>query len=186
MQERLEKMRVIGGKYRHRLLYWPNDNSIRPTKDRIREAIFSALGELNNKSFLDLFSGSGAIGIEALSRGSNDVYFVDSNVNAIKCISENLKSLEINEDYHIIKDDYQNVLEMFKKDNKQFDIVFLDPPYQKGRYIDIVFFLLNNNIVKEDGIIITESDKELEIEESLFRKVKLYKYGEIIVTFFRR
>lgn len=186
MQERLENMRVIGGIYRHRKLYWPSDSSIRPTKDRIREAIFSSLGPLDNMSFLDLFSGSGAMGIEAISRGSNDVVFVDINLNAIKCIKENLKSLDISKGYKVIISDYEDALNDFKEEKRKFDVIFLDPPYKEGRYEEIISFVLDNNLLLDNGIIVAESDKPLNVDESLFSKVKIHKYGEILVAFLRR
>ena len=186
MQERLENMRVIGGIYRHRKLLWPSDSSIRPTKDRIREAIFSSLGPLDNMSFLDLFGGSGAMGIEAISRGSNDVTFVDNNLNAIKCIKENLKSLDISNGYKVLVSDYESALNDFKENGVKFDVIFLDPPYKEGRYEEIIHFVLDNNLLLDNGIIVTESDKPINIDESLFNKVKVHKYGDILVTFLRR
>ena len=89
-------MRVIGGLYRHRKLTYPEDNkNIRPTKDRIREAFFSIVGDLTNKTFLDLYAGCGSMGIEAISRGATKSYFVDNNKESINFVKENLKSLNI-------------------------------------------------------------------------------------------
>ena len=96
-------MRIVAGKYRHRLIYWPEDPSIRPTKDRVREAIFAALNDIEGKTFLDLYAGSGSMGIEALSRGAKEVTFVDKGEPALKCVRENLKLLSIEDDYKIIK-----------------------------------------------------------------------------------
>ena len=98
-------MRIVGGKYRHRLISFPDDMAhTRPTKDRIREAVFSALGDINGYRVLDLYAGSGAMGIEALSRGAKHATFVDVSALAIKTIKDNITSLKIDpSEYEIIK-----------------------------------------------------------------------------------
>ena len=180
------EMRVIAGTYRHRLLAWPNDNSIRPTKDRIREAIFSALGDISNLSFLDLYAGSGAMGIEAISRGVAISYFVDISKEALRTIKANVKSLNIPVNQYQIFEDYdENVLDTFIKDKKQVDIVFLDPPYKQGRYEEIINKIIDNNLLALNGVIVCESDKEIDVEIEC-KKTKLYKYGEIFVKIFWR
>ena len=99
-------MRIVGGKYRHRLITWPDDAAhIRPTKDRVREAIFSALNDISDFVVLDLYAGSGAMGIEALSRGAKCAYFVDKNNIAISTVRQNLRDLKVDEEYKIIKDE---------------------------------------------------------------------------------
>ena len=173
-------MRVVGGLYRHRILEWPDDDkNIRPTKDRIREAIFSSLGDLTNKNVLDLYSGSGAMGIEALSRNAKFATFVDNNKVALTTTKNNIKSLNINSAEVISGDDF-NVLESFK-DNKQFDLIILDPPYQKGRYIELLDFIITNNIVSNFGIFVIESQSSLDYEKYNFSKIKRFHYGEINV-----
>ena len=177
-------MRIIAGKYRHRLIYWPEDHSIRPTKDRVREAIFGALGDIENKIFLDLYAGSGSMGIEALSRGVKKTYFVDHGVTAIKCINENVKALNIKEDYEIIKSEDAIALNRFKNENIKFDIIFLDPPYLDGKYEEIITYILDNDLLNSCGIIIAESNRKLSITHEKIIKEKQYKYGEILVTFY--
>ena len=177
-------MRIIGGKYKRRLIYWPMDPNIRPTKDRIREAIFAALNDIEGKTFLDLYAGSGSMGLEAISRGAKKVCFVDKGVPAIKCVKENIETLGITEDYELLKMDDMTALNSFKEKNIQFDIIFLDPPYKEGRYEEIIDYILNNNIVAPHGIIIAESDHQLIINHSSIIKEKQYKYGEILVTFY--
>ncbi|MBR2507033.1 MAG: 16S rRNA (guanine(966)-N(2))-methyltransferase RsmD [Bacilli bacterium] len=186
MQEKLNEMRIIGGLYRHRKIYWPSDKNIRPTKDRIREAIFNALGDISNKSFLDLYSGSGAMGIEAISRDAKISYFVDLNKNAINCIKDNISRVNIPKDkYFVIYNNDLVAIKTFIDEEIQFDIVFLDPPYKKGEYENILNLLLQNNIISEDGIIIMESDYQLDIEIPC-KKHKIYKYGKIFVNIFWR
>ena len=139
-------MRIVGGKYRHRLISFPDDaEHTRPTKDRVREAIFSALGDINGYRVLDLYAGSGAMGLEALSRGAGHATFVDISALAIKSIKENVTSLKIPEnEYEIIRNKDVLAIESFKQKELQFDLVILDPPYEEGKYEDIVNQLFNN------------------------------------------
>ena len=121
------------------------------------------------------------MGIEALSRGASYVAFVDINSSSIACIKDNLLSLSINEGYDIYKDLDINVLKQFQENNVSFDVIFLDPPYKKGKYEEISNFIISNNILSSSGVMILESDHEINIDESMFKKVKRYNYGEIIV-----
>ena len=175
-------MRVVGGIYKRRLITYPDDaEHIRPTKDRIREAIFSALGDIDGFKGLDLYSGSGAMGIEGLSRGCSSMVFVDNNKLAIDTTKKNINSLDITNAEIFFKNDF-DALEIFKKDNRVFDIVFLDPPYKEGKYEELVSYFLNNNLISNNGIIVMESDRDIELDESLFREVRHYKYGPIKVV----
>ena len=133
-------MRVIAGKYRHRLLTWPDDaKHIRPTKDRIREAVFGALGNIEGKLCLDLYSGSGAMGIEALSRGASKSVFVDNNQVAIKTTKDNIKSLGIPSfEAEVLALDDISAIDYLEKNKYKFDLVILDPPYKEGKYSDII------------------------------------------------
>ena len=177
-------MRIVAGKYRHRLIVWPEDNiNIRPTKDRIREAIFSALGDLSGCSILDLYAGSGAMGLEALSRNAKDCVFVDINDVAIKTIKKNISSLSIRDDEaRILKVKDIDALKMFKQENKQFDVIFLDPPYKLGEYEKIIASILDTDLLSQKGIIVTECDHQLNLPLEKFNKTKEYKYGEILVN----
>ncbi len=180
--QRKNKMRIVGGIYKRRLITYPDDAlHIRPTKDRVREAIFSALGDLSNYRGLDLYSGSGAMGIEGLSRGCSFMTFVDQNKIAIETTKKNLNSLNIeNAEVLFMKD--ETALSSFIKDKKVFDIVFLDPPYKEGEYEEVVSMLLNNNLISEHGIIVMESDHDIALDDSLFQKRRDYKYGDIKVA----
>ena len=175
-------MRIVGGLYRHRLINYPNDaKHIRPTKDRIREAIFSALGDISGATVLDLYAGSGAMGIEAISRGAKHCYFVDKNNIAINCVKENLNSLKIKDEASVIKDEDKNALKSFINNNISFDIVILDPPYAEGEYQNIIDILLENKLIKEHGIIICESNYSLSLKPMETIIDKEYSYGEIKV-----
>ena len=175
-------MRVVGGIYKRRLITYPDDmEHIRPTKDRVREAIFSALGDISSFKGLDLYSGSGAMGIEGLSRGCISMTFVDNNKLAIETTKKNISSLGISNAEVLFKNDL-DALEIFKKENRVFDIVFLDPPYKQGKYEELVSYFLNNNLISNNGIIVMESDRDIAFDESLFKEVRHYKYGPIKVV----
>ena len=179
-------MRVIAGKYRHRPLVYPDSNpDIRPTKDRIREALFSILGPLDNKVFLDLYAGSGSIGIEAISRGAKKTYFVDQSKEALSYVKENVKSLKIEEEYEIILSKDFDALESFKNKGLKFDVVFLDPPYEKGQYEEILSYIYNNDLVSPEAIIVTESNRLINTNQLLDKKIKEYHYGEIYLAIIR-
>lgn len=175
-------MRVIAGIYRHRIINGPTDNpKIRPTKDRIREAFFSSLGNIENKVFLDLFAGSGSIGIEAISRGARKSYFVDNSKIAIRFIKDNLMSLQI-DNGEIIENDAIIALERFKNQKIQFDIIYIDPPYDSDNYFPILSYIYNNDLLTDKGIVAFEAKKKIELNPTWYSKIKEYHYGEIIVT----
>lgn len=172
-------MRIVGGKYRHRIIMWPDDEAnTRPTKDRVREAVFSAIGDINGLTVLDLYSGSGAMGIEALSREAGFCYFVDIAQIALKTIKTNINSLSIpNSDYQIIPRKDVDAIQFI---DKKIDLLILDPPYKQGKYNEIIEKC--SNILSERCIIICESDKKLLFNDVDYKKIKEYKYGETIVT----
>lgn len=180
MQEQIRSMRIIAGKYRHRLISWPTDKNTRPTKDRIREALFSILGESYNKSFLDLYSGSGGVGLEALSRGYV-VHLNDKSNASIKCIKSNISNLHLDEfdKYTLTQEDDLSLLQAFIKEEKKFDIIFLDPPYKYENVLNIIKYIKENGIISNNGTIILESDQKFDFENFGFTKIKIYKYGEI-------
>ena len=128
-------MRVISGKYRGRPLRSLRGTDIRPTSDRLRETLFNVLtagnpGALQGSVWLDLFAGTGAVGIEALSRGARQVYFVETSAAATKLIEQNLQSLGIVEGYKILRDDLSGVIWRLQREHFAADVVFLDPPYR--------------------------------------------------------
>lgn len=150
-------MRVIAGEKRHLLLKTLDDLSIRPTTDKIKETLFNMIQfDIPDKNFLDLFAGSGAIGIEALSRGASKATFVDNNDRAIKIIKENLEHTGLTERANVIKSDASLSLENLSRKNEKFDIVFMDPPYDKGLYMPVLEKMSNSNLVDENTIIILE------------------------------
>jgi len=178
-------MRIVGGKYRHRIIIYPDDAThTRPTKDRVREAIFSAIGDISNARVLDLYAGSGAMGIEALSRGASHCTFVDISPIAIKTIKENLNNLKIdNNEYEVIKNKDINAIESFKN---KFDLIILDPPYEEGQYEIIINLLKEKNLLSEHAIIVMEANRSIKLENIDYIKNKEYHYGEINVFIYWR
>ena len=176
-------MRVVAGKYRHRILLWPNDEkNIRPTKDRIREAIFSSLGDIGGLKVLDLYAGSGAMGIEALSREAAHSTFVDHNQMAIETIKKNITSLGITQDQvKVLPLEDKKALTFFIKDGEVFDLIFLDPPYHFHDYYELISFILDNKLLSKNGMIVIESQSNLTFDSITWKKTRHYKYGDINV-----
>lgn len=167
-------IRITGGKNRSRLLETPNTNLTKPTMDKVRSAVFNALGEsIENARVLDLFAGSGSYGFESLSRGAKSVTFVEKGAEAISVIKKNSLYLREN-DVEIARAD---VLDYLNSTEEKFDIVFADPPYKLEVYEELLKTLLERKIISENGIIVLESEKELNIEKDKFRDVRFYKYG---------
>ena len=151
-------MRVISGKYKGKNIIGYDIEGTRPTQDRVKENLFNIINfKLENKVILDLFSGSGNLAFEALSRGAKYAYLNDNNVEAIKVINKNIDNLEIN-NIKVLKNDYQKTLLYLKNNNIKLDIVFLDPPY-KTNYIEKSIELISKyDLLNEKGLIICESD----------------------------
>jgi len=155
-------MRVISGKYKGRKLFSPNGDRVRPTTDRIKESIFNILtskGVLEDAFCLDLFCGTGSLGIEALSRGAKKTVFVDIDLESLELAKKNLLHIKADKDeYETYHADYK--LAIKKLEGKQFDVIFLDPPYAKNDYVACVDLILESNILTKDGVIAFEhSDK---------------------------
>lgn len=182
-------MRIIGGEFKGRIIKMPGSVKVRPTQDRVREAIFNIIRELVPGSrVLDLYAGSGAFGMEALSRGAHYAIFVDNNIYCIKIIKSNLSVLgERGKFSQVIKRDALRAISGFKKDNK-FDIIFLDPPYYKDMAKNCLLKIDAYDILSHHGLIIAEhfaKDKMPEAMASLelFREKK---YGDTVLSFYRK
>ena len=177
-------MRVITGSARGRKLTAPAGLETRPTSDMTKEAVFSILqNQLENSEVLDLFAGSGQMGIEALSRGSRRAVFVDSAAQAISVIKSNLKACDMMDQSTVIQMDAQSYI---KNSKSKFDIIILDPPYNK-KLIDAV---LPDAVrcMKEDGIILCETEKQevLPQEQGQYAIAREYRYGKAKITVYRR
>ena len=177
-------MRVIAGKARRLLLETPAGLSTRPTSDKIKETLFNILQpSLSGAYFLDLFAGSGGIGIEALSRGARYACFVDHSRDALKCIKNNLNHTKLADDATVYGMDWRGALMKMEAEKRRFDVVFIDPPYDSTLVEDALRALAGSNLLSEDALIVAETSlkKEASDLEGLgFRidRVKQYKTNQ--------
>ncbi len=179
-------MRVISGKLKGRKIDGFNISGTRPTMDRVKESIFSMIQNfIPNSIVLDLFSGSGNYGIESISNGSNLVYFNDYNPKCIKVIKDNLSNMNVLDNSKITNFDYRKALEYYKNNNIKFDIVFLDPPYKKHIINEILEYLLENNLLNNNGLVICELTEKEEFINDKYVLFKEKKYGDKIVLIYK-
>ena len=179
-------MRVISGKARGVNLKTPAGTATRPTADRVKEAVFSIIQfDLPGATVLDLFGGTGQLGIEALSRGAKNAVFVDERDDACKLIRENLKRTKLEGEGRVIRSDYSAFL---KSTSQKFDIIFLDPPYAEVFLENSLNLITQIDILQSGGIIVTERpvEKELLINFTGYNRSKDYKYGNTLITLFRK
>ena len=179
-------MRVITGKARGVQLKTPEGFQTRPTSDRVKEALFSIIQfEIPCARVLDLFGGTGQLGIEALSRGAQSAVFVDESEKACTLIRENLKRTKLAQDAKVIRTDYMQYLQNCRE---TFDIVFLDPPYAEVFLENALKKLTEIDILQSGGIIVAERpvEKELPWEFAGFMRSKDYKYGNTVLTLYRK
>ncbi|MFZ0885190.1 MAG: 16S rRNA (guanine(966)-N(2))-methyltransferase RsmD, partial [Candidatus Acidiferrales bacterium] len=164
-------MRVIAGKYRSRRLKGPGAMRVRPTSDRLRETLFNVLGSsIADSYFVDLFAGTGAVGIEAISRGARDVFFVESYAKAAKLIRDNLASLEIRTGAEVIEADAIRGLERLASRRLMADFIFLDPPYENtDEYFKVLEFLDASHLIAPRGIVIVEHYCSVELPQRFDR-----------------
>jgi 16S rRNA (guanine966-N2)-methyltransferase len=151
-------MRVIAGALRSRSLVAPSGD-VRPTSDRVREALFSALGDISGARVLDLFAGSGALGIEALSRGAESVVFVDSSRASLKALRQNLKTLELEPDSTVMCLSAAKAIRHLGGEGRSFDLVFLDPPYDAGLHVPTLVGLREASLVDGETAVVAERAK---------------------------
>ena len=183
-------MRVISGKSRGTKIDTIDENTTRPTLDRVKESLFNIIqGKIQGSVVLDLFAGSGALGIEALSRGAKEAFFCDVNRSATEVIKKNLIKTHLEENAKVFNCDYKKFIEKTKGKTK-FDIVFIDPPYKMDLAVKACDELIKGNLVDKNGIIIIETDEfardNEEIEKNLSEKVTIVdkrKYGRANLIF---
>jgi 16S rRNA (guanine(966)-N(2))-methyltransferase RsmD len=183
-------MKIIGGIHKGRRLKSPDDSFVRPTLAKIREAFFDIVGQdIQNAAFLDMYAGTGAIGIEALSRGAHKVYFIERSKAVSTLLSKNLAFMDSNL-YVVIMMDVMRAMEQIEKKNIKFDIAYVDPPYKDVyAYTDILSDMLNRKIMKDSFIIGIEHDRTVRNilqGVNLDMTMKTYRYGDTYLTIARR
>ena len=179
-------MRVISGKARGINLKTPDGLLTRPTIDRVKEALFSIINfDIPTSNVLDLFGGTGQLGIEALSRGAKSAVFVDQREDACKLIKENLKRTKLEQDAKVVRMDY---LDYLKRCKEKFDIIFLDPPYAEVFLENALKCITEIDILQSGGIIVAERPlgKDLPWDFEGFTRSKDYKYGKVLLTIYRK
>ena len=168
-------MKIISGKYKGRILKGYMIDGTRPTMDRVKESVFAMIQEyVKDSLFLDLYSGTGNIGIEAISNGSKMAYLVDNNMVAIKTIKENINMLKI-DNACIIMEDAVKSLNNFINTGIKFDIIFLDPPYHLNMMNNAIDLIIKNNLLNDGGIIVCEYEEGNVV--SKYELIKEKKYG---------
>lgn len=171
-------MRVISGKSRGTKIETIDEDTTRPTLDRVKESLFNIIqGRIQDSVILDLFAGSGALGIEALSRGAKKAYFCDANKSATDIVKKNLKKTHLEENAIVYNCDYKKFIEK-TKDSIEFDIIFLDPPYKMDLAVSACEELIDRKLVRENGIIIIETDEFKRDNEEI--KIKLKDKATIV------
>lgn len=179
-------MRIISGKYKGKKLNGYDIKGTRPTQDRVKESLFAMIqNDLRDATVLDLFAGSGNLGIEALSNGADFTYFIDNSSKCIEVLNKNLKSIQ-ETNSKTLNLDYKKALEYFRENNITFDIIFLDPPYNLNCLDFILEKIIGYNLLNEDGVIICEYEfdnfkenyNQLELEKEKkygYKNIRIYR-----------
>ncbi|WP_445488450.1 16S rRNA (guanine(966)-N(2))-methyltransferase RsmD [Niallia sp. 03133] len=180
-------MRVVSGINKGISLKAVPGNSTRPTTDKVKEAIFNMIGPyFDGEVGLDLFAGSGGLGIEGLSRGLSKVVFVDRDGKAISTIKSNLAACNLEENAEVYRNDADRAMKALIKRERSFDYIFLDPPYKKQQLERILTTIDKENLLEQDGVIVCEHGSEVALPESIGRlcQKKHEKYGIIAVSIY--
>jgi len=181
-------MRVITGKYRGRPLAGPKHAGLRPTAERVREALFNIIGtKIIEAAWLDLFAGTGAVGIEALSRGASSIVLVDENFLSVKLIKSNLKILNPDEPIRLLSMSAARAVSFLAKEKVQFDLIFLDPPFEADLLGETMALIAEKDLLRSDGWLIAEHDKRLPEMKSVvpnYQLIQTREYGDLALTFF--
>jgi 16S rRNA (guanine966-N2)-methyltransferase len=190
---RYSDVRVIAGKYRSRPLRSLRGMDIRPTSDRLRETLFNVLtagnpAALEGSVWLDLYAGTGAVGIEAISRGAKDVYFVESSAPAAHAIRNNLESLGVTENFTILQDELPRAFWKMERQHVAADVVFLDPPYRmKEAYANTLRALAESSLIWAMSVVIAEHEKKFDpgVEFGALRRFRHLVQGSTALSFYR-
>lgn len=175
-------MRIVGGIYRSRVLCPFDGEKIRPTADKVRESLFNILQRrIVGCRFLDMFCGTGAMGIEAISRGAEEVVFNDKAKSSLELVKKNLALLKISDGYKICNFDAINLSE---SSLGKFDVIYIDPPYKEGLGVDAISSA--SRLLADDGVIVFEDEKAFDGSVSGLKITDGRKYGRVYLTFFMK
>ena len=180
-------MRVVSGNLRGMKLNTIEGETTRPTRDIVKEALFSIIQSyVQDAVFLDLFAGSGAIGIEALSRGAKNAIFVDLNPKCVAVIRENVQKGKLSDISRIYNTDYKMALKKLK--GETINIIYIDPPYHKDMGVDAIERISEYDLLADNGLIVIETDTNDEVTDCIgkFEKFNYKRYGRNILSLYRR
>ncbi len=182
-------MRIIAGENRGKTLKSVPGMKTRPTADRVKEAVFSSIDDrLYGSRFLDVFSGTGSIALEAVSRGAEEAVLLEKDMDALKVIQDNVTACRQNDRCTIMRGDSIASLNTLSRQGKQFDIIYVDPPYQGGLYEDVLKNIAEKSLLADEGIILLECAKNtsISIENSIFFIYKEKCYGDTCVLYVKK
>ena len=180
-------MRVISGKYKGKRINGYDIDGTRPTMDRVKESMFGTIQDyIKDSAVLDLFAGSGNLGIEALSNGALKGYFVDNNKKVIDTIKKNIDEIGIKEENYLLHMDYREALHYFSNNNIQFNIIFVDPPYMMKIGQEIIDYVTDNDMLLENGILVVECQEDSFNINNKLKVIKDKKYGDKKVYIFQK
>jgi 16S rRNA (guanine966-N2)-methyltransferase len=182
-------MRIISGKFRGRRLRGPQGVDLRPTSDRLRETLFNILGAtVGGAVVLDVFAGTGAIGLEGLSRGAREVVFIDSNPAAVRLIRQNLELCAVTSGCRILMADAFKSLRRLAREGFKADIIFLDPPYHWGPYDDLLGLLFLTGIASPGSRVVMEHHQKVPMPDSVsnFQRARSVRQGDKCLSFFEK
>lgn len=180
-------LRIISGNCRGKKLKSPKNNLIRPTSDKVKEAVFNILGSrVLDSKFLDLFAGTGNIGIEALSRGAKNAVFVDNNYNSLKIIRQNLELANLLNRSEIINNNCLTAVSKLKHKYEKFNIIYMDPPYNMKNICELLLKIADNKLLDREGVLLVEHDKNKKLDEQIndLIKTKHKRYGDTYISYY--
>lgn len=181
-------LRVIAGSARKRRLKAPPGRDVRPTADRVKEALFNILAErIDGCAFLDLFAGTGGVGIEALSRGAEKAVFIEKDARVIKVLQDNLSITGLADRAEIICSEIETGLRRLGSEGRQFELVFMDPPYGQGLTHTTMTRLVKYNLIKSQGLVVVETGKQelLPAQVAILKLYRQVRYGDTLLSFYR-
>jgi len=181
-------LRVISGKVRGLKLDTPKNLDVRPTTDRVKESLFNIINPyIRESNILDLFAGTGSLGIECLSRGAKNCIFVDKSKESIGIVKSNIKKARVENESTILNIDFKDAVKRLSVQKQKFDVIFMDPPYYENMFIDCLKSIDELSLLKEDGLVVVEHDTNDLFDDNIGRlyKSREKKYGNTTITFYK-